>query len=94
MLVPVHPRENAGPGGEVVQGRETFTSQKPGKLEAIVQAEVRCDLLRRTDRTPAEEHRFYHCPRPERQIRARGVNVPHDRIQTHCHRNKRVTVQF
>jgi len=94
LFAPVHPGEDTGPSGEVVQGWETFAFQESGELEAIVQAEVRCDLLRRTDGAPTEEHRFDDRARPERQIGARGVNGPHDGIQIHCHRNKRVTVQF
>ena len=70
-----------------MQRRQTLAFQESCELEAIVQSEVRCDLLRRTDGAAAEEHRFYHCPRPERQVGARGVDGPHDRIQTHCHRN-------
>lgn len=84
----LQPGEDARPGGEVVQRRETLPFQEAGEFEAIVQAEVWCNLRRRTDGATTQEHRLDHRSGPERQIRTSGANVPHDRVQSHSHQNK------
>ena len=89
-LAAIHPGEHAGPGGEVVQRREALTFEETSELEAIVEAKMWSDLLGRPDGSTTQEDCLHHRSRTERQVGTRGVNGPHDRVQSHYDQNVRV----